>query len=111
MADGDEQKEEGAAEGDGGGGDAADAPVKCPVCVPGLPGWMATFSDLVTLLLTFFVLLSFFVILTFSVLIIFFVPPSFSVLTLVFALTSSFVRRSSLILPSFSAVQPFFAFP
>jgi chemotaxis protein MotB len=31
--------------------------VKCEVCVPGLPGWMATFSDLVTLLLTFFVLL------------------------------------------------------
>ena len=33
------------------------APVKCPPCKPGLPGWMATFSDLVTLLLTFFVLL------------------------------------------------------
>ena len=32
-------------------------PVKCPECPPGLPGWMATFSDLVTLLLTFFVLL------------------------------------------------------
>ncbi len=32
--------------------------VKCPECPPpGLPGWMATFSDLVTLLLTFFVLL------------------------------------------------------
>lgn len=30
---------------------------KCPECPPGLPGWMATFSDLVTLLLTFFVLL------------------------------------------------------
>ena len=30
---------------------------KCEECVPGLPGWMATFSDLVTLLLTFFVLL------------------------------------------------------
>ncbi len=30
---------------------------KCPECEPGLPGWMATFSDLVTLLLTFFVLL------------------------------------------------------
>jgi chemotaxis protein MotB len=34
----------------------ADCP-KCPECKPGLPGWMATFSDLVTLLLTFFVLL------------------------------------------------------
>jgi len=34
-----------------------DQPVKCPECPPGLPGWMATFSDLVTLLLTFFVLL------------------------------------------------------
>ena len=30
---------------------------KCEKCKPGLPGWMATFSDLVTLLLTFFVLL------------------------------------------------------
>ena len=30
---------------------------KCEECVPGLPGWMATFSDMVTLLLTFFVLL------------------------------------------------------
>jgi len=45
--------------GGGGGGDDAveEAPVKCPECPPGLPGWMATFSDLVTLLLTFFVLL------------------------------------------------------
>lgn len=34
-----------------------DEPVKCPECAPGLPGWMATFSDMVTLLLTFFVLL------------------------------------------------------
>jgi chemotaxis protein MotB len=32
-------------------------PIKCPECEPGLPAWMATFSDLVTLLLTFFVLL------------------------------------------------------
>ena len=32
--------------------------VECEECgPPGLPGWMATFSDLVTLLLTFFVLL------------------------------------------------------
>lgn len=35
----------------------ADPPEKCEECIPGLPGWMATFSDLVTLLLTFFVLL------------------------------------------------------
>ncbi len=43
----------------GGGGDdgAMAEEVKCPECPPGLPGWMATFSDLVTLLLTFFVLL------------------------------------------------------
>jgi chemotaxis protein MotB len=41
----------------GGGGEGTTPPVKCPECVPGLPGWMATFSDLVTLLLTFFVLL------------------------------------------------------
>jgi len=46
-----------------GGGDNAEEGAgevtcpKCEVCVPGLPGWMATFSDLVTLLLTFFVLL------------------------------------------------------
>ncbi|MCB9063193.1 MAG: OmpA family protein [Halobacteriovoraceae bacterium] len=43
--------------GGGGGAPAGDAPAKCPDCPPGLPGWMATFSDLVTLLLTFFVLL------------------------------------------------------
>ena len=30
---------------------------KCEECQPGLPPWMATFSDMVTLLLTFFVLL------------------------------------------------------
>ena len=30
---------------------------KCEECTPGLPMWMATFSDMVTLLLTFFVLL------------------------------------------------------
>lgn len=30
---------------------------ECPVCVPGLPMWMATFSDMCTLLLTFFILL------------------------------------------------------
>ncbi len=39
------------------GGGGVEAPVKCPECKPGLPAWMATFSDLVTLLLTFFVLL------------------------------------------------------
>ncbi len=33
-----------------------DAP-KCPPCKPGAPGWLATFSDLCTLLLTFFILL------------------------------------------------------
>jgi len=30
---------------------------KCPDCPPGSPAWMATFSDMTTLLLTFFVLL------------------------------------------------------
>lgn len=41
-----------------GGGGAAEAAAKCPDCPPaGAPAWMATFSDLVTLLLTFFVLL------------------------------------------------------
>ena len=41
-----------------GGGAPPAKKVKCPDCPPpGLPGWMATFSDLVTLLLTFFVLL------------------------------------------------------
>jgi chemotaxis protein MotB len=34
----------------------ADAP-KCPPCKPGAPGWLATFSDLCTLLLTFFILM------------------------------------------------------
>ena len=34
----------------------ADAP-KCPPCKTGAPGWLATFSDLCTLLLTFFILL------------------------------------------------------
>ena len=47
--------EEGAAAEDG-GSEEQECP-KCEECVPGLPGWMATFSDLVTLLLTFFVLL------------------------------------------------------
>jgi len=48
--------EDGSDSGGEGGGGAAECP-KCEICVPGLPGWMATFSDLVTLLLTFFVLL------------------------------------------------------
>ncbi len=30
---------------------------KCPECPKGLPGWLATFSDLMSLLLTFFILL------------------------------------------------------
>lgn len=30
---------------------------KCPPCKPGAPAWMATFSDMCTLLLTFFILL------------------------------------------------------
>ncbi len=38
--------------------DALAEPCKCPECPPeGAPAWMATFSDLVTLLMTFFVLL------------------------------------------------------
>ena len=41
---------------DEGAAAAADCP-KCEECKAGLPEWMATFSDLVTLLLTFFVLL------------------------------------------------------
>ena len=46
------------ANGDAKGRGAVQQKVKCPKCPPkGLPGWMATFSDLVTLLLTFFVLL------------------------------------------------------
>ena len=51
-------EEEGEEAGGGGEGEAEEQ--ECPKCeewVPGLPGWMATFSDLVTLLLTFFVLL------------------------------------------------------
>jgi len=42
--------------GGGEGGDFAEE-VKCPECPAGIPAWMATFADLVTLLLTFFVLL------------------------------------------------------
>ncbi|MCM2350119.1 MAG: OmpA family protein [Bacteriovoracaceae bacterium] len=34
-----------------------DVQPKCPPCKPGAPGWLATFSDLCTLLLTFFILL------------------------------------------------------
>lgn len=48
--------EEAAAEGQDESG-SCPPPEKCPECPPGLPAWMATFSDLVTLLLTFFVLL------------------------------------------------------
>lgn len=36
---------------------AGESQPKCPPCKPGAPGWLATFSDLCTLLLTFFVLL------------------------------------------------------
>ncbi len=35
----------------------SDVAPKCPPCKPGAPGWLATFSDLCTLLLTFFILL------------------------------------------------------
>lgn len=35
----------------------ADGEKKCPKCEPGAPAWMATFSDMVTLLLTFFIAL------------------------------------------------------
>ncbi len=48
--------EETAADDGGGGGGTPECP-KPPECPKGLPAWMATFSDLVTLLLTFFVLL------------------------------------------------------
>jgi len=51
----------GAAEGGGGSASVDDEgncpPCRCEECIPGLPGWMSTFSDMVTLLLTFFVLL------------------------------------------------------
>jgi len=55
----DEKAAEGAAAGGGGGGgQAPPPPPKCPDCPPpGLPGWLATYSDMVTLLLTFFILL------------------------------------------------------
>ena len=51
-----EAEDEEAAGGGEGESEEQECP-KCEECVPGLPGWMATFSDLVTLLLTFFVLL------------------------------------------------------
>lgn len=34
-----------------------EAEEECPVCVPGLPAWLATFGDLMALLMCFFVLL------------------------------------------------------
>ena len=34
-----------------------DAEQECPPCAPGLPGWVATFADLMSLLMCFFVLL------------------------------------------------------
>lgn len=54
-----EEKEENAqaAGGGGGGGAPCEEPKPCPPCPEGLPGWLATFSDLCTLLLTFFILL------------------------------------------------------
>ena len=58
MADENKEGQAAGEEGGGGGDGTAECePCKCEVCVPGLPGWMATFSDMVTLLLTFFVLL------------------------------------------------------
>ena len=30
---------------------------ECPECKPGAPGWMATFADMATLLMAFFVLI------------------------------------------------------
>ncbi len=59
MADEPEKPAEGAEGGapapSGGGSDCPEK--KCKPCPAGLPGWLATFSDLCTLLLTFFVLL------------------------------------------------------
>lgn len=42
---------------EGGGGAEQSKKNDCPVCIAGAPKWIVTFSDLVTLLLTFFVLL------------------------------------------------------
>ena len=32
-------------------------PLECPACVAGAPAWMATFADMATLLMAFFVLI------------------------------------------------------
>ena len=49
--------EQGTIEDEEEGGQGEEKNHKCEECVPGLPLWMGTFSDLVTLLLTFFILL------------------------------------------------------
>ena len=65
MADDDELLDEEAGEASEGGGSEAplieeEPPVKCEECAPckgGAPAWMATFADMATLLMAFFVLI------------------------------------------------------
>ena len=56
VTEGAEGQQEGDGEEESGGGDSSSAPAEeCPPCKGGAPAWMATFADMATLLMAFFV--------------------------------------------------------